>query len=115
LATVKLDSYEIDAAQIRTVSEQGIEETEHRIRELRNTIRTDHLNDMERRSTVKISEDYNGIFHLPGDRLSVTTTAEHAVPTQCRGIVSRNCRLPEELQGELKQITDPMLRKKLSE
>jgi ferritin-like metal-binding protein YciE len=59
---VKLDPHEIDAAQIRTVSEQGIEETEHRIRELRDTIRTDHLNNMERRSIVKICEDYNDIY-----------------------------------------------------
>jgi hypothetical protein len=94
-----------------------MEETEHRIRELRNMIRTGHLNDMERRSVVKICEDYSDIFHLPGDRLSVTTAAEHAVPTPgidpCRGIVSKNYRLPEALKGELKQITDQLLRDRI--
>jgi energy-coupling factor transporter ATP-binding protein EcfA2 len=54
LPTVKLDPYEIDAAQIKTVSTHGIEETEHRIRELGSMIRTDHMNDVERRSIMRI-------------------------------------------------------------
>jgi hypothetical protein len=55
----------MDAAQIRTVSTRGTEETERRVRELRNMIRTDHMNDVERRSFMGICEDYNDICHLP--------------------------------------------------
>jgi hypothetical protein len=66
---------------------------------------------------MRICEDYNDISHLPGGRLSVTTAAEHAIPApgvdQCRGIVSRNCRLTEALKKELKQITDLILRDKI--
>jgi hypothetical protein len=117
LPTVKLDPYEVDAAHIRSINTQRAEGTEHRVRELRERVRTDHMTDVERRSIMRICEDYNDIFHLPGDRLSVTTAAEHAIPTpgidQCRGIVSRNYRLPEALKGELKQITDQMLRDKI--
>jgi hypothetical protein len=53
LPTVKLEPYEIDAAQIRTVSTHGIEETEHRISELRSMIRTEHMNDVQRRSIMR--------------------------------------------------------------
>jgi hypothetical protein len=73
-----------------------MEETEHRIHELRNIIRTDHLNDMEGKSTVKICEEYLDIFDLPGDRVSLSTAVEHAILTldtdPCRGTVGRNCR-----------------------
>jgi hypothetical protein len=59
---------------------------------------------------TRICEDYNDIFHLPGDGLSITTAVEHVIPTPsidpCRGIASRNYRIPEALKGKLKQITE---------
>jgi hypothetical protein len=74
--------------------------------ELRKKLRTDHLNNEERRSVTKICEDYNDIFHLPGDRLTTTTAVEHVIPTPsidaCRGIASRNCQISETLKGKLK-------------
>jgi hypothetical protein len=68
------------------------------------------LNDVERRSIIIICED---IFHSSRDELTTATNAEHAIPTPgidpCRGIASRNYRIPEALKGELNQITDSML------
>jgi hypothetical protein len=48
---------------------------------LREELRTDHLNSKERVSLIKICEEYSDVFHLPGDKLSFTTAAEHAIPT----------------------------------
>jgi hypothetical protein len=47
----------------------------------REQLRTDHLNDEERVSLVKICEEYHDIFHLSGDKVICTTAAEHAIPT----------------------------------
>lgn len=75
------------------------------------------MSDRERRSIVRICEDYKDIFYLPGDNLTTTSAAEHAIPTPsvdpCRGITSRNYRIPEALRGELKQITNQMLSDKI--
>ena len=49
-----------------------------RIRELR----TDHLNDEERVSLVKICEEYHDIFYLSGDKLTCTSAAEYAIQLQ---------------------------------
>lgn len=72
------------------------------------------MNDAEGRSILKICQGYNDIFCLPGDELTTTTAAEHAIPTPgidpCRGITSRNYRIPEALKDELAQITDKMLK-----
>ena len=48
-----------------------------RISRLRYQLRTDHLNDEERVSLVKLCDEYNDIFHLPDDKLTYTTAAEH--------------------------------------
>jgi hypothetical protein len=85
LPVIKLEPYEVDTMQINNVSTRDIETTERRIQELRKMVRTDHLNDVERRSNMKICEDYN-IFHLPGDKLSVTTAAEHNSYTRYRSV-----------------------------
>jgi hypothetical protein len=86
---------------------------ENRLRELRERLRTDHLNNEEIRSVLSICEEFNDIFHLQGDLLTTTSAVEHVIPTpsidSCRGIASRNYRIPEALKGELKQLTEHML------
>jgi hypothetical protein len=44
-----------------------------RLSRLREQLRTDHLNDEERVSLVKICKEYNDIFHFSGDTLTCTT------------------------------------------
>jgi hypothetical protein len=88
-----------------------------RLHKLRGKIRTDHLNDEERRSVLRICEDYNDLFHLPGEKLTTTTAIEHAIPTpsmdSCRGIANRNCGIPEALKDGLMQITEHLLKDKI--
>jgi hypothetical protein len=104
LPTVNLQVYQEETTQITVTSNAEIYGAEVRLRELRKRIRVEHLND----------EDYNDIFHLSGEKLTTTTAAEHAIPTPgidpCRGIASRNYRIPKALKGELNQITDEMLK-----
>jgi len=52
-----------------------------RLSSLRNQLRLDHLNGKERASIITKCEKYNDIFHLPGDKLTHTSTIEHVIPT----------------------------------
>jgi len=80
---------------------QGAVTSEDGLPELRQRIRTDHLNDQERRAIMSICVYYKDIFRLPGDNLTTTTAIEHAIPTPgidpWRGIASRNYQIPEAL------------------
>jgi hypothetical protein len=115
LPIVDLEECEIEsnAIQVNTFVAQGAVMREDRLRELRNRIRTDHLNDQERRAIMNICEYYNDIYKLPGDNLTTTTASEHAIPTPgidpFRGIASRNYQIPEALKDELQRIIDQML------
>jgi hypothetical protein len=84
---------------------------------MRKKLRADNLTDEERRSVMSICENYNDIFHLPGDILTTTTAMEEVISTSitgpCRGIASRIYQIPEALKGELKQITEKMLKDKI--
>jgi uncharacterized protein YfbU (UPF0304 family) len=79
---VDLEECEIEnnTMQVNTFIAQGAITQEARLRELRQRIRTDHLNDQGRRAIMNICEYYD-IFKLPGDNLTTTTAIEHAIST----------------------------------
>ena len=52
-----------------------------RLSRLCNQLRLEHLNSEERASLIAIYEEYNNIFHLPGDKSKCTSSIEHAIPT----------------------------------
>jgi hypothetical protein len=85
-----------------------------RLSKLREELRTDHLNDEVRVSLVKICEEYNDIFHLPGDTLTCSTAAEHATPTPTidpsRAINTKSYRIPEIHKDEVKRQIEQMLK-----
>lgn len=89
----------------------SVEDTRRSSR-LRQQLRTYHLNDEERVSLVKLYQEYNDIFHLPGDKLTYTTAAEHAIPTPSiypsRAINTKPYR-SSEIHKVLRQI-EQMLR-----
>jgi len=45
-------------------------------------LRTDHLNDEERKSLLELCFDYQDVFYLPGDKLSSTNAARHTIPLE---------------------------------
>ena len=82
-----------------------------RLSRLREQLRPDHLNNGERISRVKLCEEYNGIFHLPGYKLAYTTAAEHAITTPSTdpstAINTKPYRIPEihkEIQRQIEQM-----------
>jgi hypothetical protein len=98
---VGLEESEIGTYTIHldTFIAKGAVSGEDRLRELRKRIRTDHLNDQERRAIMHICEYYIDILKLPGDKLTTVTTTEHAIPTPGvdprRGTVSSNYQITE--------------------
>jgi hypothetical protein len=113
LPSIKLEHCETQPLNIGILNTQKEIAIENRLRELRKRLRTDHLNNEERGSVLRTCEEFNDIFHLPGD-LTTTSAVEHVIPTpsidSCRGIASRNYRIPEALKSGLKQLAEQMLR-----
>ena len=75
-------------------------------------LKTDHLNDEERKSLFEICFDYQDVFYLPGDRLSSTNAIRHSIPLEpgVAPINTRPYRLPEsqkeEVDREVKQLLE---------
>ena len=59
------------------------------------------------------SVEYNDIFHLPNDKLTCTSTTEHAMPTPDvdphRAINVKSYRIPEIHKEEVQRQTEKML------
>jgi len=54
-------------------------------------LRTDHLNSEEKKSLNELCFDYQDVFFLPGDKLSCTNVARHAIQLEL-GVTSINTR-----------------------
>ena len=71
------------------------------------------MRNKERYSLVKICEEFNDIFHLPGDTLTFTSASEHPIPTpkidSMRGINTKPYRIPEIHREGFQKQTDQML------
>ena len=59
----------------------SVVENSSRFSKLHEELRTGHLNSEEMVSLIKICEEYNYVFYLPGDKLTFTTAVERAIPT----------------------------------
>jgi hypothetical protein len=74
-------------------------EDEARLSKLHKDLRMDHLNSEEKVSLIRICEECNDVFHLPGNKLTFTTAAEHVIliPTinPTRGINTKTYRIRE--------------------
>lgn len=111
---VELEEVEENFESTALIFLNSVTEDGNRLSKLREELRTDHLNNEERVSLIKICEEYNDVFYLPGDRLTATTAAEHTIPTptidQTRGINTKPYRIPEIHREEVKKQTEQMLR-----
>jgi hypothetical protein len=74
---------------------------------------TEHLSSEERTSSFRKSEEYDGVFCLPGQKFTFTTAAEHAIPTPAidptRRINSKPYRITEIHREKVRRQTDRML------
>lgn len=106
--------------QLSTSPEQTVRKVEQvsskaksRISLLKENLRLDHLNDVEKQSVTEVCCAYNDIFHLPGDQLTYTDTIRHQIKlipeAEGRVICSRPYRIPEAQKEALQREIDQML------
>jgi len=76
---VELEEAENDGDSSVLIFSTSVNENGNRLLKLPNELRIEHLNSKERVSLIKICEEYNNVFYLPRDKLTFTTTAEHAI------------------------------------
>ena len=88
-----------------TIALKAVANSDYRLSSLHNQLRLDHLNE-EKATIVKICEEYD-IFHLPNDKLTCTSTIEHAIPTPTvdphRAINVKPFRIPEIHRDEVQR------------
>jgi len=74
-----------------------------------------HLNDEERKTILKICEDYNDVFHLDGEILTSTSAAQHEIMTRSdtAPVNTRPYRLPEKHKAEVNRQVQEMLQDKI--
>lgn len=100
---------------INSIDINNINQTD-RINQLRQQIRTDHMNNEEKETVMEIIERYPDIFHLPDDTLSSTPIIKHKIitsdelPTQ-----SKVYRYPQVHKEEVKKQIDELLANKIIE
>jgi hypothetical protein len=75
-------------------------------------LRTDHLNQEEKRALQEICFDYQDVFYLPGDKLSSTNAARHTIHLEpgTTPINTRPYRLPESQKNEIDRQVEQLLR-----
>lgn len=60
----------------------------------------------------RICEEYDDVFHFPGEKLTFTTVAEHAIASPTidgtRGINTKPYRIPETHKGEVNRQREQM-------
>jgi transposase InsO family protein len=82
----------------------------NRLKILRENLRLDHLNKEEKLSIIPIIENYNDIFHLPGDKLKGTNKITHSIPTTDNlPVVVKQYRYPPVHKEEIKKQTSKLL------
>lgn len=81
-----------------------------RIQQLKNQLRTDHLNEEEKRSLLELCKNYNQIFHLEGDKLTSTNVLCHQIITESNApIQTKTYRYPEVHKQEVNTQISKML------
>ena len=95
------------------LTDQGKDEGNHsrsRTERVVELLRTDHLNEEEKKSLLELCFDYQDVFYLPGDRLSSTNAVKHIIMLEpgVTPINARPYRLPEsqkeEVDRQVKQL-----------
>lgn len=87
----------------------------NRLTQLESQIDTSSLNDFERKTILKICNDFNDIFHLPDDQLSFTDVVMHEINTlpDTQPVFVKSYRQAESLKNETDKIINKMLDDKI--
>lgn len=80
---------------------------------LRQQLRTEHLNAEEKGAVLEVCAEYGDVFHLPGDKLTHTSTVKHSIPIapehQGKVVNARPYRIPEAQKVVLREQIEQML------
>jgi hypothetical protein len=76
---------------VLTLTTSAVSSVSNCLLSLSDYLRLDHLNSEERSSIVSLCEEYSDLFHLPGDKLTCTSTIEHSIPTPTVDSHSNKC------------------------
>ena len=81
---------------------------QNRFSHLKSKLRLDHLNEIEKDSIIDICKNFNDLFFLEGDNLSITNAIKHKIPTNTQNPINiKPYRIPECHKQEInKQISD---------
>lgn len=102
----KLSDYDLIKSNASVLS------LEERMKKIKELINISHCNSEEKKEILKICYEFHEVFHLKGDKLSITSAATHKIPL-LPGTIPINTkpyRLPyhqkENLQKEIQQLLD---------
>jgi len=95
--------------------EDGGNQSRSRTEKVVELLRTDRLNEEEKRSPVELCFDFQDVFYLPGDRLSSTNAAKHTIMLEpgITPINTRPYRLPESHKEEVDRQVQELLDDKI--
>lgn len=91
---------------------ETINNTTDRMTRLKQVLKTDHMNNEERRSIYDLCEKYNSVLHIEGDVLTFTNAGTHKIKLKQDQppIYHRPYRLPhsqqEEIHTQIKKLED---------
>ena len=86
-----------------------------RTEKIKQLLRTEHLNQEEKRAIERISEEYSDTFHLKGEPLTYTNAVQHEIATRdgSASVNTRPYRLPEKHKEEVNKQVQEMLKAKI--
>jgi len=90
---------------------EGKEPPLTRKEQLKKLIRTEHLNEQEKKALERICEEFCDIFYLENDTLTCTTAVSHEINTRTDSapVNVRPYRLPEKHKKEVNRQIEKML------
>lgn len=114
---VKLNNYRPSVASIDEYDCVGFENDKNRynakrVEEVLDSVDLKHLNDDERLTIQKVLAQYNDVFHLPQDKLSVTGLFQQtiSVPEGSNPTYIKPYRLPHSQKVEINKQVDQMVK-----
>ncbi|KAL4154131.1 hypothetical protein QTP88_001964 [Uroleucon formosanum] len=114
LKDVSCSEYQESTTLVATHSQREPVDT-NRLKRIKETLQTEHLNPEECNSLWGICREFTNIFHLSGDTLTSTTTIHHEIrtPENATPINVRPYRLPYAHRQEIIKLTKELEQNKI--
>ena len=89
----------------------------NRLDKIKQELKTDHMNDEEKKSIFNLIEEFSDVFYLPGDALNDNPEYEYKIEVRegTKPINLKPFRVPFHLKDEMKRNIDELLEKKVIE